>query len=158
MTNKKKINFNKIISNKYAYHEYFIKEEIEAGIVLDGWEVKSIRAGKVNIINSYILFHNGYAYLLGLNIQPLTQSTGISFDQTRDRKLLLHQRQINTLHGCINRQGYTAVALSLYWKNIWCKVKIGIVKGKKQYDKRKFIKSREWQINKERILKQKNKI
>lgn len=150
---KKKTN-NTIALNKRAKHDYFIENEIEAGLALQGWEVKALRAGKANIGDSYVIFKNGEAFLFGANITPLTvASTHIVCDPTRTRKLLLSKRELDSLFGKSNRDGYTIVALSLYWKNAWAKVKIGIAKGKKQHDKRQDIKDREWKLTKDRIMK-----
>ncbi|BGI51195.1 MAG: SsrA-binding protein SmpB [Arsenophonus endosymbiont of Ceratovacuna japonica] len=143
-----------IILNKKAYHEYFISEEIEAGIVLKGWEVKSLRVGKVNISNSYILLKKSEAYFFGATIIPLnTKFYHTSNDSIRTRKLLLNKFELVSLFGKINRKGYTIITLSLYWKKAWCKVKIGIAKGKKDHDKRHLIKDREWKLDKDRIMK-----
>ena len=152
MTKKKiKTGNNTIALNKRARHEYFIEDEIEAGLSLQGWEVKSMRAGKANIGDSYVIFKNGEAYLFGATIQPLSlASTHVVCDPTRTRKLLLNQRE---LFGKANRDGFTVVALSLYWKGPWAKLKIGLAKGKKQHDKRDDIKEREWKVTKERIMK-----
>ena len=134
-----------IALNKRARHEYFIEDEIEAGLSLQGWEVKSLRAGKANISDSYVIMRDGEAYLFGATITPLNvASTHVVCDPTRTRKLLLKQRELANLYGQINRDGYTVVALSLYWKNAWCKIKIGVAKGKKDHDKRDTIKDREW--------------
>lgn len=147
-----------IALNKRARHEYFIEEEFEAGLSLQGWEVKSLRAGKANISESYVLLKNGEAWLFGATITPLTvASSHVVCDPTRTRKLLLNQRELATLFGKINREGYTVVALSLYWKNAWVKIKIGVAKGKKLFDKRADIKDREWQVNKARIMKNANR-
>ncbi|MFU2058188.1 SsrA-binding protein SmpB [Avibacterium volantium] len=155
MTKKKpKQTSNTIALNKRARHEYFIEDEIEAGLSLQGWEVKSMRAGKANISDSYIIFKNGEAYLFGATIQPLSvASTHIVCDPTRTRKLLLKQRELVSLFGKANRDGFTIVALSLYWKGPWAKIKIGVAKGKKQHDKRDDIKDREWKVAKDRIMK-----
>ncbi|WWP01845.1 MAG: SsrA-binding protein SmpB [Candidatus Dasytiphilus stammeri] len=144
-----------ITINKRAYHEYWIEDQFEAGLVLQGWEVKSVRSGKVNLSESYVLLKNDNAYLLGAIFQPLITviSKDLICDSSRTRKLLLNQRELASMYGRVHRQGYTAIALSLYWKNIWCKVNIAIAKGKKQYDKRANIKNREWQVNKARLLK-----
>ncbi len=143
-----------IAQNKRARHEYFIEDEIEAGLALQGWEVKSMRAGKANIGDSYVLLRDGEAYLFGATITPLNvASTHVVCDPTRTRKLLLNQRELDNLYGRVNRDGYTVVALSLYWKNAWAKVKIGVAKGKKMHDKRTDIKEREWQVDKARIMK-----
>lgn len=147
-----------IALNKRARHEYFIEEEIEAGLSLQGWEVKSLRAGKANISDSYVLLKDGEAWLFGATITPLNvASTHVICEPMRNRKLLLNERELNSLFGQINRQGYTVVALSLYWKNAWAKVKIGIAKGKKEYDKRTDIKERQWQVDKARIMKNANR-
>lgn len=147
-----------IALNKRARHEYFIKDEIEAGLSLQGWEVKSLRAGKANISDSYVIMRDGEAYLFGATITPLNiASTHVVCDPTRTRKLLLKQRELANLYGQINRDGYTVVALSLYWKNAWCKIKIGVAKGKKDHDKRDTIKDREWKLDKARIMKNANR-
>ncbi|MGV2935608.1 SsrA-binding protein SmpB [Providencia sp. AGC89] len=147
-----------IAMNKRARHEYSIEEEFEAGLSLQGWEVKSLRAGKANIGDSYVLLRDGEAYLFGANFTPLTvASSHIVCDPTRSRKLLLNQRELDTLYGKVNREGYTVIALSLYWKNAWCKVKIGVARGKKAHDKRSDIKDREWQLDKARIMKHSNR-
>lgn len=155
MTKKKvKPNSNTIALNKRAKHDYFIEDEIEAGLELQGWEVKSMRAGKANISDSYVIFKNGEAFLFGASIQPLNvASTHIVCDPTRTRKLLLNKRELASLFGKANRDGFTIVALSLYWKSAWAKVKIGLAKGKKQLDKRDDIKEREWKVTKDRIMK-----
>lgn len=147
-----------IALNKRARHEYFIEEEIEAGLSLQGWEVKSLRAGKVNISDSYVVFRDGSAWLFGSTITPLSvASTHVVCDPMRTRRLLLNARELDSLFGLTNRDGYTIIALSLYWKNAWVKVKIGVAKGKKMHDKRADIKDREWQLNKARIMKNANR-
>ena len=147
-----------IALNKRARHEYFIEEEFEAGLALQGWEVKSLRAGKANISDSYIIFKNGEAYLFGATIQPLSlASTHVVCDPTRTRKLLLNKRELDNLFGKSSRDGFTIVALSLYWKGPWAKIKIGLAKGKKQHDKRDDIKEREWKVAKGRIMKNANR-
>lgn len=153
---KKKNTFGSatIALNKRARHEYFIEEEFEAGLELQGWEVKSLRAGKVNISDSYVLLKKGEAYLFGATIIPLNvASSHVLCDPMRTRKILLQKKEIDFLQGRTNRGGYTLIALSLYWKNAWAKVKVGVAKGKKQYDKRENIKERDWQRNKARIMK-----
>nr|WP_314401372.1 SsrA-binding protein SmpB [uncultured Aggregatibacter sp.] len=159
MTKKKvKLGSNTIALNKRARHDYFIEDEIEAGLELQGWEVKSIRAGKVNISDSYVIFKNGEAFLFGSMIQPLSvASTHVVCDPSRTRKLLLKQRELDSLFGKTNRDGFTLIALSLYWKGAWAKIKIGLAKGKKQHDKRDDIKEREWRVAKDRIMKNSNK-
>ncbi|WWO97301.1 MAG: SsrA-binding protein SmpB [Candidatus Dasytiphilus stammeri] len=149
---EKKLHY--ITTNRRAYYEYSIEETFEAGIVLQGWEVKSLRLGNVHINDSYVLLHKGNAYLVGTNFQPTKNlSTHISYNPIRDKKLLLQPRELKNLYGKVTRKGYTVIVLSLYWKKIWCKALIGIVKGKMQHDKRANIKNREWQIHKERLIK-----
>ena len=159
MTKKKvKLGSTTIALHKRARHDYFIEDEIEAGLELQGWEVKSMRAGKVNISDSYVIFKNGEAFLFGSMIQPLSvASTHIVCDPSRTRKLLLKQRELDSLFGKTNRDGFTLIALSLYWKGAWAKIKIGLAKGKKQHDKRDDIKEREWRVAKDRIMKNSNK-
>ncbi|AUH02065.1 SsrA-binding protein SmpB [Pectobacteriaceae bacterium CE70] len=147
-----------IAQNKRARHEYFIEEEFEAGLTLQGWEVKSLRAGKANISDSYVTFMNGEAYLFGATITPLNvASSHVVCDPTRSRKLLLNKRELDSLIGRVSREGYTVVALSMYWKNAWSKVKIGVAKGKREHDKRDDIKEREWKLDKARIMKNANR-
>ncbi|MEC5344353.1 SsrA-binding protein SmpB [Brenneria populi] len=147
-----------IAQNKRARHEYFIEEEFEAGLSLQGWEVKSLRAGKANISDSYVTFRDGEAYLFGATITPLNvASSHVVCDPTRTRKLLLNKRELDSLIGRTSREGFTVVALSMYWKNAWSKVKIGVAKGKKDHDKRDDIKEREWKLDKARIMKNANR-
>ena len=143
-----------IALNKRARHEYFIEDEYEAGLALQGWEVKSLRAGKAHSSDSSVILRYGEAFLFGANFTPLAvASSHYVCDPTRTRKLLLNQRELDSLFGSINREGYTVLALSLYWKNAWCKVKIGVAKGKKQHDKRSDLKDQEWARDKARIMK-----
>ncbi|MFP1727384.1 SsrA-binding protein SmpB [Lonsdalea quercina] len=147
-----------IAQNKRARHEYFIEEEFEAGLELQGWEVKSLRAGKANISDSYVTLRDGEAFLFGATITPLNvASSHVVCDPTRTRKLLLNKREIESLVGRVSREGYTVVALSMYWKNAWSKVKIGVAKGKRDHDKRDDIKEREWKLDKARIMKNANR-
>ncbi len=151
---KPKKSSNTIVSNKKARHDYFIEEHLEAGLVLEGWEVKSLREGKGQLVDSYVLLKGGEAYLLGCVISPLlSASTHVEPDPSRTRKLLLHKDQITKLISQVDRKGYAVVALSLYWKKGRVKVDIGIAKGKKDYDKRAVQKDRDWQRTKQRILK-----
>ena len=144
--------------NKRARHEYFIEEEIEAGLALQGWEVKSLRAGKANLSDSYVVFRDGEAFLFGATITPLNvASSHVVCEPMRTRKLLLNRKELSSLFGAVNRDGYTIVALSLYWKNAWTKVKIGVAKGKKEHDKREDTRTREWQVDKARIMKNANR-
>ncbi len=143
-----------IALNREAKHEYFIEERFEAGMVLQGWEVKSLRAGRLNLKDSYVLVKGGELWLLGAHISPLpTASTHINPDPTRTRKLLMHKEEINRLIGSVERRGFTVVPLAMYWKHGRAKVEIALVKGKQEHDKRATLKEREWQRDKARILK-----
>lgn len=154
MAKKKKLPDNTIAQNKKARFDFFVEEEFEAGLVLQGWEVKSLRAGRVQLIDSHIIIKHGEAWLLGSQIQPLmTASTHIETDPVRTRKLLLHRKELDKLIGHVERKGYTIVALSLYWKQNRVKAKIALAKGKKQHDKRETTKARDWQRDKARLMK-----
>ena len=143
-----------IAQNRKATHEYFIEDRFEAGVALHGWEVKSLRAGRVQLDQGYILLKNGEAYLFGALITPLqTASTHINPEPTRTRKLLLHAKEIGKLIGSVERKGYTVVPLNLYWKNNRVKLEIGLAKGKKLHDKRETEKDRDWQRQKQRLFK-----
>jgi SsrA-binding protein len=143
-----------IAVNRKAHHEYSIEERFEAGIALEGWEVKSLREGRVQIDQSYVIVKNGEVWLLGSQITPLlTASTHINPDPTRTRKLLLHHREIAKLIGNVERKGYTLTPLKLYWKGKKVKLLIGLAKGKKLYDKRATEKDRDWQRDKQRMAK-----
>lgn len=145
---------NSIAHNKKARFDYFIEETIEAGLALEGWEVKSLRSGKGQITESFVLLRDGEAWLLGSHIAPLaTASTHISPDPARTRKLLLNRKELDRLTGMVERRGYALVALELYWKKGRVKVAVGLAKGKKQHDKRAVEKERDWQRDKARILK-----
>ncbi len=151
----KKSDSNVIAVNRQARHDYFIEETYEAGLVLQGWEVKSLRAGRVSLKESYVLIKDGEAWLFGAHITPLpSASTHVEADPTRTRKLLLHKRELDKLIGLVERRGYTLVPLKLYWKNNRAKLEIGLAKGKKLYDKRAVEKERDWQREKQRLLKQ----
>lgn len=143
-----------IAINRKASHDYSIEERYEAGLVLTGWEIKSLRAGKAQIAESYVLIKKGEAFLIGAHISPLlSASTHVTADPTRTRKLLLHRRQIDTLVGLIERKGYTVIPLNLYWKQGYIKIAIGLAKGKKQYDKRRAEKDQDWQRDKQKLFK-----
>ena len=143
-----------IASNRRASFDYFIEQRSEAGIVLQGWEVKSLRAGKANLTDSYVMFKNGEAYLIGAQIMPLlSASTHVVPDPTATRKLLLKKTEIVKFEQAVAAKGYTVVALSLYWKNNKVKVSLGLAKGKQAHDKRDTTKEREWQREKERTMK-----
>lgn len=152
--NKKQAEANHIIENRKARHEYFIEDTYEAGIALEGWEVKSLRAHRVQINDAHVIIKHGEAYILGSLITPLpTASTHVTADPSRTRKLLFHRREINKLMGLIDRQGYTLVPLKLYFKNRRIKCLVGLARGKKQHDKRQTQKDKDWQREKARILK-----
>ena len=143
-----------IALNKRARHEYFIEENLEAGLTLQGWEVKSLRAGKAQITEAYVIVKDGEAWLLGAHVNPLpTTSTHFVADPTRTRKLLLHRAEIDRLVGAVERKGYTLVPLRLYWKKGNVKLEVGLARGKKSHDKRATEKDRDWAREKSRILK-----
>ncbi|HAZ7572921.1 SsrA-binding protein SmpB [Legionella sp. PATHC032] len=153
MTSKKQPD-STIALNRKAGFDYFIEDQYEAGLVLEGWEVKSLRAGKINLSDSHVIIKYGEAFLLGAQIQPLpTASTHFIPDPVRTRKLLMNKKELNHLIGSVERQGYTIVPLSLYWKKNKIKIKIALAKGKKEHDKRDTIKDREWQRDRSRIMK-----
>lgn len=155
MTKKNKTQSSSTIAlNRKAKHDYFIEERLETGIVLEGWEVKSLRAGRVQISDSHVVLRRGDAWLLGAVITPLpTASTHINPEPTRTRKLLLHRRELDKLIGSVERRGYTIVPLAMYWKRNKVKVEIGLAKGKKHFDKRTAIKERDWQREKARTTR-----
>ena len=143
-----------IIKNKKAHFDFAIEETFEAGLALEGWEVKSLRAGRVNLVESYVFIKNNEAWLSGANISPLiSASTHVRAEATRVRKLLLHRREIDRFTGAIDRKGYALVAIALYWKRGRVKLEIGLGKGKKLHDKRATEKARDWQRDKARIMK-----
>jgi SsrA-binding protein len=143
-----------IALNKKAGHDYFIEQRIETGLVLHGWEVKSLRAGRVQLKESYVKILHNEAFLIGTHISALAAaSTHVSPDPTRTRKLLLKRHELNRLIGLIERAGYTLVPTALYWKKGRAKLEIGLAKGKKQHDKRTTEKDRDWQRDKERLFK-----
>lgn len=145
-----------IVTNKKARHDYFIEDRFEAGIALEGWEVKSLRAGKVQIVDSYVFIKEGEAFVSNILITPLaTASTHIQPEPTRVRKLLLHRHEIDRLRGAVDRKGYTLLALSLYWKKGKVKIEVALGKGKQKQDKRASEKERDWKREKERLLKNK---
>lgn len=143
-----------IAQNRRARFDYFIEDTFEAGIALEGWEVKSLRAGKAQITEAYVIIKNTEAYLLGAHITPLIQtSSHVIADSTRTRKLLLQRRQIDLLMGKVDRAGYTVVPLDLHWTRGRAKLSIGLAKGKKQHDKRDTIKDRDWAREKGRAVR-----
>jgi SsrA-binding protein len=144
-----------IIQNKKATHDYFVEERYEAGLVLEGWEAKAIRAGRANIKESYVIVKGGEVWLFGAHITPLQQaSTHVVADPTRTRKLLMHSKEIDKLVGKVERAGYTLVPLDLHYKKGRIKLEIGLAKGKKLHDKRDADIERDWKREQQRILKQ----
>ena len=143
-----------ITNNRKAWHDYFIEEKFEAGIVLEGWEVKAIRAGRVQLRDAYVIVQQGALWMLGCTITPLpTVSTHFQPDPTRTRKLLLHAREIDRLIGAVERSGYTLVPLDMHYVRGRIKLEIGLAKGKKQHDKRATERERDWQREKQRLLR-----
>lgn len=159
MTKKKpKSTSSTICLNKKARHEYTIEHKFEAGLVLAGWEVKSLREGRGQLVDSYVELKKGEAWLVGAHFTPLiSTSTHTLAEPRRERKLLLHQREIDKLIGATQAKGYTSVALALYWKNGRVKCEIALVKGKKLHDKRASEKERDWQREKQRVLSKDNR-
>ena len=158
--NKPKTNTDKkeaprlIAENRRARYDYFIEERLEAGLVLQGWEVKSMRAGKAQVAEAYVYLKEGEAFLFGANITPLkTASTHVVPEPTRTRKLLLNKSELSRLVGSVERKGYTLVPLDLHWKEGRAKLEIGLAKGKKQHDKRATEKDRDWQRDKARVMR-----
>lgn len=149
---------NTIALNRKALHDYFIEEHYEAGIVLEGWEVKSLRAGRAQLKESYVILKGGEAFIVGMNISPLlSASTHVQPDPVRTRKLLLKRKELNQLIGAVERKGYTAIALSMYWIKQRVKLKIVLAHGKKQYDKRQTEKERDWAREKQQAMKHKSR-
>lgn len=143
-----------IAVNRQATHEYFIEERFEAGLVLEGWEVKSLREGRVQLKESYVVIKRGEAWLSGAHISALlSASTHVNPDAIRQKKLLLNRHELNKLIGSVERKGYTIIPLSMYWKNGRAKLEIGLAKGKQLHDKRATSKDRDWQREKARIMK-----
>lgn len=147
-----------ITVNKKALHDYFIEDRYEAGIVLEGWEVKAIRAGRMNIKESYVVIKNGEIFLIGMHITPLpTASTHVSHDPTRTRKLLLHANQIGKLIGKVERAGYTLVPLDLHFQRGRIKLEVGLAKGKKQHDKRADAQDQDAKREAQRAMKERQR-
>ena len=150
----KKPTGNTIAVNRRARHDYFIEDRFEAGLALEGWEVKSLRAGSAHLTEAYVTLRKGEAWLVGAHFSPLsTTSTHVKADPTRDRKLLMHRHELDRLTGAVERKGYTLVPLDLHWDKGRAKLSLGLGKGKKQHDKRADKKDRDWQRQKERIMK-----
>ncbi len=143
-----------IVQNKKAFYDYFIEERYEAGIVLEGWEVKAIRAGRVQLKEAYIVIRKGELFIIGCHISPLSAaSTHVNPDPVKTRKLLLHSSQIKELIGKVERAGYTLIPLDMHYKAGRIKLEIGLAKGKKQFDKRESEKRKEWERDKQRLLR-----
>ena len=151
----KKQNINTSIAvNKKATFNYFLEENFEAGLVLQGWEIKSIRAGKIQVTDAYVLIRRGEAYIVGTNITPLnTVSTHVHPEVDRTRKLLLHKKELDRLIGLSERKGYTIVLVKLYWKEHRVKCQIALGKGKQEHDKRATMKDRDWDREKARVMR-----
>ncbi len=148
---------NTIALNKKARHDYLIEDRFEAGLILDGWEVKSLRAGRIQLSDSYVLIKDAEAWLFGALITPLpTASTHIQPDPIRTRKLLLNRHELNRLIGAVERKGYTVIPLAMYWKRGRAKLEIALAKGKQTHDKRAAAKDRDWQREKQRLLKERH--
>ena len=144
-----------IVENRTAFHDYFIEERVEAGLALEGWEVKAIRAGRANLQEAYVVIKDGAIALVGAHISPLAQaSTHVHADPTRTRRLLMHRDEINRFIGRVERAGYTLVPLDLHYKRGRIKLEVGLAKGKKQHDKRATIREREWGREQQRLLRQ----
>ncbi|MFC4526560.1 SsrA-binding protein SmpB [Dyella halodurans] len=147
-----------IALNKRARHEYHIDQRFEAGLELQGWEVKSLRAGRINFGDSYAMVLRGEIFLIGTSIPPLiSASTHVVANDRRTRKLLLHRAEIDTLIGAVERKGYTLIPMALYWKGNKVKVEIGLAKGKQDHDKRDAEKERDWQREKQRTMRAHNR-
>lgn len=145
-----------IVENRKAFHDYFIEERFESGLALEGWEVKAIRAGRVQLKEAYVIVSNGEIFLVGCHVSPLpTASTHVSPDPTRTRKLLLHAAEINKLIGRVERAGYTLVPLNMHYSRGRIKLEIGLAKGKKQHDKRAAEKEKAWRREQQRLLRAK---
>jgi len=143
-----------IVDNRKAFHDFFVEERFEAGLALEGWEVKSIRAGRVHLKEAYVIIRGAELYLFGAHVTPLAAaSTHVHPDPVRSRKLLMHAGEIAKLIGKVERAGYTLVPLDLHYKGGRIKLEIGLAKGKKQYDKRATEREREWQREKQRLIK-----
>lgn len=155
---KAKVPDNTIVHNKKARHDYFIEDTFEAGVALQGWEVKSLRAKKSQLTDTYVLIQNGEAFLLGCHITPLeAASTHVVADPTRTKKLLLHRKELARLFSATQQKGYTCVCTKLYWKSHLVKAQIALAKGKQAHDKRATLKDRQWNIDKQRLVRHINR-
>ena len=157
-TKKPKKPDSTIVRNKKARHDYYIEDSFEAGMELLGWEVKSLRLKKVELMDSYVLIKEGEAFLLGCNITPLdTTNTHTVADPSRTKKLLLHKKELARLFSATQKKGHTCVCTKLYWKGHLVKCQIALAKGKQAHDKRSSVKEREWNIDKQRIVRHQNR-
>ena len=155
---KAKVLDNTIVQNKKARHDYFIEDTFEAGVALQGWEVKSLRAKKSQLTDTYVLIKDGEAFLLGCHVTPLeSASTHVVTDPTRTKKLLLHRKELARLFSATQQKGYTCVCTKLYWKSHLVKAQIALAKGKQAHDKRATVKEREWNIDKQRLVRHNNR-
>lgn len=155
---KDKAGNSTIAQNKRARHEYHIDEHYEAGIALEGWEVKSLRAGRINLGDAYAIVKKSEIFLFGASIMPLiSASTHVIADDRRTRKLLLHRAEIDKLIGAVERKGYTLIPLALYWKSNRVKIDLGVARGKQEHDKRDVEKERDWNREKQRVMRSKNR-
>jgi SsrA-binding protein len=147
-----------IAVNKKARHDYFLEQTFEAGVALLGWEVKSLRMKKVELVDSYVLLKDGEAFLLGCNVMPLnTASTHVIADPSRTKKLLMHSKELARLFSSVQQKGHTCIATKMYWKGHLIKCQIALAKGKQDHDKRATIKDREWAVDKQRIARHSNR-
>ena len=157
-TKKAKVPDKTIVQNKKARHDYFIEDTFEAGVALQGWEVKSLRARKSQLTDTYVLIKDGEAFLLGCHVTPLeSASTHVVTDPTRTKKLLLHRKELGRLFSATQQKGYTCVCTKLYWKSHLVKAQIALAKGKQAHDKRATLKEREWNIDKQRLVRHNNR-
>ena len=146
-----------IVENRKAFHDYFVEERFEAGLALEGWEVKSIRAGRVQLAEAYVILRNEELFLIGCHIIPLpTASTHVHADPARTRKLLMKAEELKRLIGKVERAGYTLIPLNLHYRGGWIKLELGLAKGKKQHDKREAEKDRDWKREQQRVLRTKS--
>lgn len=151
---KKKETDSTIILNRKARHDFALEDRLEAGIALEGWEVKSLRAGQVQVRDGYVLLKDDQAFIIGLLITPLpTASTHVQPEPQRTRRLLLHRHEIDRLRGAVERKGYALIPTAMYWKRGRAKLEIGLARGKKEHDKRRALKEREWERDKQRLLR-----
>ncbi|MDH7944058.1 SsrA-binding protein SmpB [Pseudohongiella sp. SYSU M77423] len=155
---KSKVPDTTIVRNKKALHDYFVEDTFEAGMALEGWEVKSLREGKVQLVDSYVILKDGEASIIGCRINPLNSaSTHVVADPDRTRKLLLHKKELARMFSSVQQKGHTCIATKLYWKGHLVKCQVALAKGKKDHDKRDTIKDREWAIQKQRVVRHQNR-